>query len=267
MSQMIRVAVCGAAGRMGLEIVKSVAGAEDMDLAGAVDLKENGADVGQLAGLEPLGIKVCSNLDILLANSDIQVMIDFTSPDTVMKNLRTALKHSVSAVVGTTGLEKEDLQKVSAWVTHYKTGAIIAPNFALGAVVLMKAAQLCARYMEGAEIIEMHHDQKLDAPSGTAWKTAMLISEAVKDQGKDNKKVECEPDARGAKTFGIPVHSVRLPGMVAHQEVIFGGEGQILTLRHDALNRKCFMPGLLLAVRKARANKKLIYGIENLIEF
>jgi 4-hydroxy-tetrahydrodipicolinate reductase len=262
----LKVILCGAAGKMGREIVKSVAASTDLELAGAVDLIKTGEDAGVLAGVEPLGIAVTSDLEALLAGEEAAVLVDFTSPLTVMSNIRCALAQGVSPVVGTTGFTDTELKTVQGWVHRYNTGAIIAPNFALGAVLMMKMAQLCARYMSSVEIVEMHHDEKLDAPSGTAHKTAQLIREAVTDMPSVREELEKTPGVRGGRVAGIPVHSIRLPGMIAHQSVIYGAEGQVLTLSHDAIDRNCFIPGLLMAIRHAPANKQLIYGIEQLIE-
>ena len=255
---------------MGRVITRSVAGATDLELSGAVDLVNAGEDAGVTAGLEPIGIKITTDLGVLMAGGKAAVMVDFTSPLTVMENTHQALRHGVPAVVGTTGIGDDEMAEIERWVKRYGAGAIVAPNFAIGAILLMKAAQLCARYMGAAEIIEMHHDQKIDAPSGTAYKTARLISELSGGTTPPQdlhqlETVEKLAGVRGGRAFGVPVHSVRLPGMVAHQEVIFGGEGQVLTLRHDAINRDCFIPGLLIAIRRAPGLKELVYGMENLI--
>lgn len=264
----IKIVLCGASGKMGRQIVRSLAGSADLELAGAVDLVNAGEDAGVLAGIEPLGISVTTDLEALLAGlHHTAVTVDFTSPLTAMHNIRCALEHRVPPVVGTTGLTGADLDTVKELIERNHTGAIIAPNFALGAVLMMKMAQLCARYMNTVEIIELHHDEKLDAPSGTAHKTALLIREAAGEISPAREELEKTPGVRGGRVAGIPVHSIRLPGMMAHQEVIFGAPGQVLTLRHDAIDRNCFIPGLILAIRHARANKQLIYGIENLIDF
>ncbi len=266
MVETIRIIVCGVAGKMGKSIIKSIATTPDLTLTGAVDIIKTGEDAGELAGIEPLGLTVTHKLQELLAAGNADVMVDFTSPLTVMDNIHCALQHQIVPVVGTTGISEEELNSVRQWVHRYNTGAIIAPNFAIGAVLMMKAAQMCARYMKGVEIIEMHHDEKLDAPSGTALKTALLIHEAAGEVQPAREELEKLPGVRGGRVDGIPVHSIRLPGLVAHQEIIFGGEGQMLTIRHDALNRSCFIPGLLMAIRFAPGNKELIYGIENILE-
>jgi 4-hydroxy-tetrahydrodipicolinate reductase len=223
---MIRVAVSGAAGRMGQAVVDAVDGAEDMELAGKAD--------------PALG----SGLEELLEGAD--VVVDFTTPDAAPGNIRAALGAGVHAVVGTTGFDVDDL-RAAAEGTDGGANCLVAPNFAIGAVLMMQAAQLIARHMPECEIVELHHDRKLDAPSGTAKRTAELIR-----------------DAGG--NVHEPIHSVRLPGLVAHQEVIFGGEGQTLTLRHDSIDRRSFMPGVLLAVRKVGGlSERFTVGLERLL--
>ena len=238
---------------MGREVVEAVSGAPDLWLAGQA---ETGDD-----------------LAALLAQTRPVALVDFTVPEAVMGNIRAALACHVVPIVGTTGLGPSDIAQVRDWCAEHKTGAIIAPNFAIGAILMMRFAQQAARYLPDAEIIEMHHERKLDAPSGTAAKTAEMIA-----QGRaDAAPTALPPDAfekmagaRGGKGAGdVPIHSVRLPGFVASQMVIFGGLGQTLTLRHDSLDRKSFMPGVLLAVRHAPALAagagELIYGLEHLL--
>ena len=192
--------------------------------------------------------------------------MEFTSPAVVMNNLRVLLQNKVCPVVGTTGLSKEDLAELTALSQEKNTPVFIAPNFAIGAVLMMKMAKAAAKYLPHVEIIEMHHDQKLDAPSGTALQTADMIREVRKSmkQGHPDEK-EKLPGARGAEVDGIHIHSVRLPGYVAHQEVIFGGLGQTLTIRHDSMNRESFMPGVVLACKKVRALKGLVIGLDQLL--
>jgi 4-hydroxy-tetrahydrodipicolinate reductase len=263
----IKIAVCGAAGKMGKTVIKGICGKSDLQLVEAIDLQEVGTDAGLLAGIGPLGVPVLSGLQSRLAASKPDVMIDFTAPETVMKNIYTALTHGVVPVVGTTGLNEADLSQVRKWVADCGIGAIIAPNFSIGAVLMMRMARLCARYLPDVEIVELHHDGKVDAPSGTAIKTAKIIREAVPNNPEPEKKIEVYPGARGAMVEGIPIHSIRLPGLVAHQKVIFGGIGQVITIQHDSNSRDSFIPGLLMAVRRARSIKKLVYGIEELLEF
>jgi 4-hydroxy-tetrahydrodipicolinate reductase len=269
----IRVAVSGAAGRMGREVVRAVAEADGMTLVAAVDYQEEGRDAGALAGIPHLGISIVADLDEALRQSQPHVMVDFTVPDGVMGNLRLALAYGVSPVVGTTGLSPDDLEQIDRTAREKGIGAFVAPNFAIGAVLLMEFAAQAARYMPDVEIIELHHEKKLDSPSGTALLTAKKIAEARREaqaapQPTPSGTVEKAKGARGARdeaTGDVPVHSVRLPGFVAHQEVIFGGLGQILTLRHDSLDRRSFMPGVVLAIRKVRSLQGLVVGLEMLL--
>ena len=271
---MIRVAVTGAAGRMGREVVRAVLEAEGLELAAAIDTHEVGVDAGTLAGTAAAGIAVGSELDSALARTYPHVLVDFTLPHSVLANLRLALAHGVSPVVGTTGLSAESLAEVDRTAREKGIGAFVAPNFAIGAVLMMQFAAQAAKYLPDVEIIELHHDRKVDSPSGTALLTAQKIGEArraaaVSPVAEPGGLVEKAPGARGARagiTGDVPIHSVRLPGFVAHQEVIFGGVGQVLTLRHDSIDRRSFMPGVILAVRKVRGLKGLVVGLENLLE-
>ncbi|NMA92192.1 MAG: 4-hydroxy-tetrahydrodipicolinate reductase [Firmicutes bacterium] len=262
----IKVAVNGAAGKMGRHVISAIAGCRDLELTGAVDLVEVGVDAGKLAGREPLGVTVTANLAELLQQGETDVLVDFTTPMAIMKNIELALSQRVTPVVGTTGISEKDLDRIQSWVSRYKTGAIIAPNFALGAILMMKLAQVCARFFPQVEIIELHHNGKIDAPSGTAIKTAQLIAAARREQPPRPESLEKIPGTRGGNLEGIQIHSVRLPGLIAHQQVIFGGEGQTLTIKQDSLSRLSFMPGVLEAIRRAPTVKELVYGMENLLE-
>ena len=264
---MVTVLVNGACGRMGRAVLKAVQEAEDLQLAGAVDIA-GGADCGELAGLSPNGVLVETDLQVALTRIKPEVMIDFTRPDVVFDNVMTALKAKVSPVVGTTGLSDEQKAEIKKLSEEMDTPAFIAPNFAIGAVLMMVMAKQAAKYMPDVEIIELHHDNKLDAPSGTAVQTAAMIAEvrAEHKQGHPDEK-EKITGARGADYEGMHIHSVRLPGYVAHQEVIFGGLGQTLTIRHDSLNRESFMPGVVLAAQKVRSLKGLTVGLDKLLEF
>lgn len=242
----MRVAVLGAKGKVGSTMVAAVHATEDLTLSAEVD-----------AG-DPLG---------LLPDGDTEVVIDFTHPDVVMGNLEFLIHNGIHAVVGTTGFTVERLEQVQSWLVGKNTGVLIAPNFAIGAVLSMHFAKQAARFFESAEVIELHHPHKADAPSGTAARTAKLIAEA-------RKGLPPNPDAttsglsgaRGADIDGIPVHSVRLAGLVAHQEVLFGTEGETLTIRHDSLDRTSFVPGVLLAVRRIRERPGLTVGLEALLD-
>lgn len=262
----IRVLVAGGAGRMGREVVKAVSEAPGMEIVAVVDNYLVGEDAGLLAGIDRLDIQVTSDLQQELNNVQPDVMVDFTNPTNVKGNIKMALEAGVRPVVGTTGLSKEDLDDINIWCQSANLGCLIAPNFAIGAILMMQFAAQAAKYLPHVEIIEMHHDQKLDAPSGTALKTAQLISanrEAFR-QGHFNEE-ELIEGARGADFDGMKIHSVRLPGYVAHQEVIFGGLGQTLTIRHDSISRQSFMPGVVLGIEKIMERKGLTYGLEHLL--
>ena len=242
---MIKVGVLGARGRMGAEVVKAVTEAADLELVAALDLGDS--------------------LDTL-KSSGAQVVVDFTTPDSVMANLEFLANNGIHAVVGTTGFDAARIATLEKLITaNPSVGILIAPNFAIGAVLMMEFATKAAKYFESAEIIELHHPNKVDAPSGTAARTAELMSKARKDAG-----LEAMPDAtttsldgaRGATVGDIPVHSVRLRGLIAHQEVLLGGLGETLTIRHDSLDRAGFMPGVLLGVRSVISKPGLTFGLE-----
>ncbi len=264
---LIRVAVAGAAGRMGREVVRAVLEAEGMSLALAIDHQNVGADAGELVGCPRANVPIIEDLESALKLIEVDVLVDFTLPDSVFKNLQIALANGVSPVVGTTGLSSEQLERIDALAKEKGIGAFVAPNFAIGAVLMMEFAAQAAKYMPDVEIIELHHEKKLDSPSGTALLTAQKIVEARTQAPTPlpTNTVEKIAGARGA-TFGdIPVHSVRLQGFVASQEVLFGGLGQTLTIRHDSLDRRSFMPGVVLSVRKVRALEGLVVGLEKLL--
>ncbi len=262
---MTKVLVNGACGRMGQAVVKAVLQDADLTLAAAVDLTERD-DAGTLVGLPACGIPVTKDLSAAIEAAKPEVMVDFTRPDVVFQNAVTALEKGVSPVIGTTGLSDEAKKKLAALAEEKKTPAFIAPNFAIGAVLMMLMARQAAKYLPDVEIIELHHDKKLDAPSGTAIQTAEMIREVRADhvQGHPEEKEKLS-GARGANIGGIHIHSVRLPGYVAHQEVIFGGLGQTLTIRHDSLDRESFMPGVVLACKKVRGLTGLTVGLDQLL--
>lgn len=255
----IRVLVSGANGRMGREVMKMVLNDEQLEYAGGVDPIATKDTVGSYP--------IYKSLEEGIISEKPNVVVDFTTPEAVKSNVEIALKMGVSPVVGTTGLTKEDITYLDKLAKTEEIGGIIAPNFAIGAVLMMRFAGMAAKYMPHVEIIELHHDAKLDAPSGTAIKTAELIAderEKIK-QGHDEEK-ETIQGARGGNFSGFRIHSVRLPGLIAHQEVIFGAMGQTLTIRHDSISRESFMPGVNFAVKKVRDFTGIIYGLENLME-
>jgi 4-hydroxy-tetrahydrodipicolinate reductase len=263
----LKVAVCGAAGKMGTEVIKAVLQQPDMELVGACDLKAAGKDAGEVAGVEKLGLAVEKDLKKMLETKNPDVVVDFTSPHSVLQNVLTILEKS-HAVVGTTGLTDEGLDKIREKTVLTGHNAIVCPNFAIGAILMMHFAKIAVRFFPEVEIIELHHSEKLDAPSGTAINTAKILSElkarAQEEKAKNFK--ELYPGSRGADINGIRVHSIRLPGLVAHQEVIFGGIGQVLTIRHDSINRSSFMPGVLLAIRRVVERPGLTYGLESILD-
>ena len=269
----IPVVVNGALGKMGREVIKAVAGAEDMQLVGAIDRVPDllGQDIGEVIGCGPLEVPILDDLQgtlVLATQEKIQgVMVDFTHPDSVYENTRTAIAYGVRPVVGTTGLSEEQIRDLTDFAEKASTGAIIAPNFCIGVILMQQAALQAAKYFEHVEIIELHHNQKADAPSGTAVKTAQMLSELGKAYNPQLVgETELLAGARGAATAdNIRIHSVRLPGFIAHQETIFGAPGQIYTIRHDTSDRAAYMPGVLLCVRKVTELKTLVYGLEKLL--
>lgn len=264
----IRVFVAGAGGKMGQEVVRTILNQDDMQLVGASDRRSQGEDIGTMVGSERLGIEVQGPLEpSLLLEAQADVLVDFTNPQSVLKNAKCAISAGVVPVLGTTGLDEADIAEIRELVDQKQVGVFIAPNFAIGAILMMRFAQEAAKYFPHVEIIELHHDQKLDAPSGTALKTVEWISEVRKPmiQGHPNE-YEKIPGSRGGDVEGIHIHSVRLPGFIAHQEVIFGGLGQALTIRHDAFSRETYMPGVMLAIRKASDLTNLVIGLENFLD-
>lgn len=263
---MIRVVVSGAAGRMGRESCKAVYQAADMALVGAVDANLVGNDIGKIIGMEEFGVPVKSDLKAVLELTEPDVMVDFTKAEVALNNVKLAINQRIRPVVGTTGLSTMDIDGLTKLAAEKQVGALIAPNFALGALLMIKFATEAAKYFPHVEIIELHHDQKIDAPSGTAVKTAEAIA-TVRESMRQGLPTEYEklPGARGGEFEGMRLHSVRLPGLVAHQEVLFGSLGQTLSIRHDSISRESFMPGLLIGIRKIIHLQNLVYGLEKLI--
>ncbi len=260
---MIDVLVSGAAGRMGREVVCALGAADGIRVVAAVDPSHAGGRVDDGAVGE---IRCTGDLAGAIATTAPHVMVDFTHPDAVEGNLRTALAAGVHCVVGTTGLSESALAELAASAPD-EVCLFVAPNFAIGAVLMMRFAAEAARYLPHVEIIELHHDRKADAPSGTALRTASLIAATRAEvPPSPGRETELEQGARGAIIEHVSVHCVRLPGLVAHQEIIFGGQGQTLTIRHDSIDRTSFMPGVVLAVREVVHRSGLIVGLENLLE-
>ncbi|MFF0219168.1 4-hydroxy-tetrahydrodipicolinate reductase [Streptomyces vinaceus] len=249
MSSKLRVAVLGAQGRIGSEAVKAVEAAEDMELVAAL---------GRGDELETL------------AKAGAQVAVELTTPASVMGNLDFLIGHGIHAVVGTTGWNEDRLAQLDTWLAASpQTGVLIAPNFSIGAVLTMKFAAQAARYFESVEVVELHHPNKVDAPSGTATRTAQLIAAARAEAGcapQPDATATALDGARGADVDGVPVHAIRLRGLLAHQEVLLGGEGETLTIRHDSLHHSSFMPGILLGARRVVQHPGLTFGLENFLD-
>lgn len=263
MSNVIRVAVSGAGGRMGREVVNAVLeAAPEFELVGAADPAFVGRSVSDALGLAS-DVVIEKDLDSMLTSVSADAVVVFSLPSTVMDDIRVSMRAKAVPVIGTTGITPENLREIGGLTAEHGVGAIVAPNFAIGAILMMKMAAMAAKYLPAVEIIEFHHDKKLDAPSGTSIKTAQLIADARQERWSPAAGEDAP--ARGGDFDGVRIHSVRLPGYVAHQEVIFGGLSQTLTIRHDSNDRKSFMPGVLLALRETRGLKKLIYGLENII--
>lgn len=258
---MARILVNGALGRMGSEVVRTVIKEADMELVAAVDVMATDKIV------EGTNLPFDTDLKAALARVKPDVVVDFTRPDVVMENLRTILGSGVCAVVGTTGFSKEDLAELDTLAKANNTGVLVAPNFALGAILMMKIACEAAKYFPQVEIIELHHDQKLDAPSGTAILTAQKLAEVRGGFVAQGNPAEEEKlaGARGAEYEGMRIHSIRLPGFVASQEIIFGSSGETLKIRNDSINRECYMPGVMLGCRKMFGKKGLVYGLDQLL--
>jgi 4-hydroxy-tetrahydrodipicolinate reductase len=243
---MIKVGVFGAKGRMGSEVCRAVTADDDLELAAAVDLGDSSQE---------------------LVDAGAEVAVDFTTPDAVKDNIRFCLDNGIHCVVGTTGLSDADRKEIAEWAAASSANAFIAPNFAIGAVLMMDFAARAAAHFDSAEIVERHHERKLDAPSGTALRTAELMNEARGAGWKTpEKETETLQGSRGGEVDGIHIHSLRLPGSVAHQEVVLGTAGETLTIRHDSLDRASFMPGVVLAIKKVGSLDGLTVGLEKLLQ-
>jgi len=259
----IRVVVQGALGKMGREVINAICHEPETEVVGAVDLQvpEEHLPLPDGSGTVPIS----SDLVHILTTCQPDVLVDFTTAQAVMPAVRIATKQGVNLVIGTTGLTSGELSEIDELSKTHKVGAVVAPNFALGAVLMIHLAKVAARYLDYAEIIELHHHQKVDAPSGTALATARAMATA---RGKpfSHPPEQSKPSAsRGEEIEGISIHSIRLPGLLAHQEVLLGGQGQTLSIRHDTINRECFMPGVILAIKEVTKRKGLVYGLDNLL--
>ena len=249
---MVNIAVCGANGKMGQEVIKAVEADKNMSLVARIDIKD-----GEFATIKDAKNSV-----------KIDVLVDFTQPKSIYENALYCLNNDINIVIGTTGLSDEEINELKNLSQKNGLGCLIAPNFSTGAVLMMKFAQMASKYFDNAEIIELHHNQKKDAPSGTAVKTALMMAGENTNLVAGNcAEVETIKGARGANSYNnIHIHSVRIPGYIASQEVLFGANGQILTIRHDSMNRECYMDGVLRAVRFVNENKEFVYGLENILD-
>lgn len=263
----VKVVVAGPRGRMGIEALHLMKNTEKFELVGAIDRINEGKKISDVEGLPAIDAPIYTDIHTCLTETKPDVLVDLTTPEIGRLHTKTALSYGVRAVVGTTGFSEEDLTELKEMAEEKGVGCIIAPNFAIGAILMMKFSQMAARYFSDVEIIELHHDRKLDAPSGTGIKTAELISKVrePKKQGHPEEK-EIIEGARGAEFDGIHLHSVRLPGLIAHQEVLFGRDGESLKIRHDSYNRASFMSGVELCVNTVMNIDTLVYGLENIIE-
>ena len=275
----IPVIVAGALGRMGAEVVKAVCAAPDTTLVAAVDNSpgQEGEDIGLALGLGELGVAISSDLEGTLCQASQgakgqgpgqgAVLVDFTHPSVVHENTRAAIAYGVHPVIGTTGLSPEQLQELAVFAHKAGMGGAVIPNFSVGMVLLQQAAAAAARFYDFCELTELHHNRKADAPSGTCLKTAELIEDLGKPFNPPQvEEHETLPGCRGGeRPSGLRLHSIRLPGLVAHQEVMFGAAGETYTLRHDTIDRSAYMPGVLLTVRRVRQLEGLVYGLERLL--
>ncbi|CCY24550.1 dihydrodipicolinate reductase [Brachyspira sp. CAG:484] len=249
---MIKVAVCGALGKMGREVVEAVKNCELTELSAKIDIA---------------GDDTYKSIEEAHKSCHIDVLVDFTQPASIFENAKYCLNNGIKIVIGTTGLTDEQIAELQKLSKEKNTGCLIAPNFSTGAVLMMMFAKQASKYFDNAEIIELHHNQKKDAPSGTAIKTALMMSEEKETFTKDNcPEKETIKGSRGGISYSdIHIHSVRMPGYIASQEVIFGSSGQIMTIRHDSMDRKCYMQGVLLAVKHVADKNDFIYGLENIM--
>ena len=259
----IRLVVHGALGRVGQVLVNSLCREPGLQLVGAVDVKakQDNLLLPEDAGSVPLS----PDLDKILSGRKADVVVDFTLASATLPAVRVAAKHGVNLVIGTTGFSAEHLKEIENLVKASNIGAVIAANFTIGAVLMMHISKIVAKYLDYAEIIELHHNQKADAPSGTALNTARAMAAARGKPFSRTPEQDKVYESRGQPVEKINIHSVRLPGLMAHQEVIFGGVGQTLSIRHDTINRECYVPGVVLAVKEVVKRKGIIYGLDNLL--
>ncbi len=260
----IKVAVTGASGKMGCAIIKGLSQVADIEIVGAIDIQNIGKDAGELAGISFLGVQISDNIEQVIDEMKPDVVIDFTHKKAAQQNIPLVLKKGVAVVAGTTGLEETDLVEFDRLAKEHNTSMFLAPNFSLGAVIMMKFAREAGKYFDQSEIIEYHNDKKVDSPSGTAIATARNITNdySTLEVKEENTVADY---CRGGDFGGIRIHSVRLKSLVAHQEVLFAGTGELLTIRHDSYSRESFIPGILMAVRKVQMWQGLKVGLEEIL--
>lgn len=258
----IKVVVNGASGRVGQEVVNALCQEPETKVVGAVDIKVSGNNLPLPDGSGT--VPFSSDLDSIITSCKPNVIVDFSTAKATMSAARIATKKGVNLVIGTTGLATNEIDELGRLAKENKVGIVVAPNFALGAVLMMHLAKIAAKYLDYAEIIELHHHLKADAPSGTALSTARAMAQA---KGKPffHPATQGNPVSRGDEVEGITIHSVRLPGLLAHQEVILGAPGQTLSIRHDTISRECYMPGVILAVKEVVKRQGLVYGLDTLL--
>ncbi len=263
--QHIRVAVIGACGRMGSATLQMIARDPELQLVAAVDRVHAGEDAGVVAGMGPVGVSVMPGLAEAIETARPDVAVDFTVLSAAVDNIRTCLERGVAPVVGTSGFAESTLEAIRSTCAATDTPCLVIPNFAIGAVLMMMFAAEAARYLPNCEIIEMHHDKKKDAPSGTAIRTAEMIAQARSNAPVQIPQEEKYAGSRGASIRDVPIHAVRLSGYIASQEVLFGGEGERLSIRHDSTDRSSFMTGVNLSIKKVRSCSGLVVGLEHLL--
>lgn len=263
----INIIIAGPRGRMGTEAIQMIQNDPTLNLVACIDRKNNGKTLKEINHESMLDVPIFENPEECFKEVSAQVFLDLTIPDIGFEHTKMALQNEVATVIGTSGFTNDQIDELTTLAETNKVGCIIAPNFAIGAVLMMQFAKQAAKYFPDVEIIEKHHDNKLDAPSGTAMKTVDLIQEVRKPKQQGHPgEIETLPGARGADVDGIRIHSMRLPGLVAHQEVIFGGSGQTLTITHDSLSRESFMAGIKMSIEHVIGLDKLVYGLENILD-
>lgn len=269
-----KVIIAGPRGKMGTEAIKMITSETHLELVGCIDRKNNGKTLQEIELATSLDLTTYR--DVLIYENpaecfeqvDADVFLDLTVPDVGFTNTQLAMEHNLRTVVGTSGFTVEQINQLAHIAEEKNIGCIIAPNFAIGAVLMMQFSKMAAKYFPNVEIIEKHHDQKIDAPSGTAMKTMDLIQEMRENKQQGHiDEYETVKGARGGNVSGMRVHSLRLPGLVAHQEVVFGGKSEILTIKHDSFHRESFMDGIKLAIEAVMDKNELVYGLENILEF